>query len=216
MDIKIKHSEDLHKFILEWKKIHEGFYHNVIPNMGRETSKNILSMNKLESDPMFIFGDIFYEDLINNHLGARYKKLPHVWSEYNRLAIEYESLLKVARKRIEELLLTELKNKGLEPVINYGYYGQETITASFADQLLLSYIGVVEGQQQLSMQETNYSFPVNQTIKAYTVSASSGPGYMSQIAYATTPAAAKNYMSVFDDLQNSKMASDSKLKKYVS
>jgi hypothetical protein len=213
MDVKIKHSDDLHKFISEWKKIHEGFYTKVIPEMGTEFSRNTKSIDKLQFDPDYINGDIFYEDLIKNHLG-KYRRLGGRWNNYNSDVRTYETALNKASEKIETLAMIALKKAGIEPKKGYGYENMEIITPGFADQLLMSYKGAITEKQQMVVQETGYTLN-KQPMKAYVVYANRQNGaWQVDIAHATSPETAQQYISVFESLRDSKLKSDAKLKEW--
>jgi hypothetical protein len=203
MNVKMRHSEDLHKFIGEWKIIHDGFYHKVIPNFATSYSRGELDINRRIYGLDLINNDTLHNDLISNHLG-KYYELKSDWNRYIKDVNDFEMKLGELRKQVEELFFEELKKNKLNPTISYAYEGTETLTPNIADLLMLIYSGAISEKHQLQIQESNYSMPkTNSTLKGFNVLATRNNGtYQATVAIAKEERTAKIYLKVFNELQD--------------
>jgi hypothetical protein len=219
MDVKIKHSEDLHKFIAEWKRVNEGFYYKIIPLMGAEFQKNELKFTRPQYSLESINNDILYTDLTKNHLEGKYKELLENWRKYCKLAEEFETKLNDLRSYIQKLVMKELSTAGLSQTIDYNYKGNDVVNPWFIDTLFSNYISDIDKSQQIKVQEINYSLPETQSMaKGYQVTLTKNNGLFSgSIAIARNTQNAEKYVAIFENLQKeSSNTKDKELKAMLS
>ena len=203
MDVKIKHSEDLHKFIAEWKRVNEGFYYKIIPLMGAQFQKNELNFTRPQYAPENINNDILYSDLTQNHLGEKYKNLLGDWNNYCKTVNDFETQLNGLHKYIEELAMKELKKAGLSTTIDYNYKGTDVLNPWFVDVLFSNYVAGIDKSQQIKIQEMDWSIPETQSMaKGYQVTLTKNNGTFSGgIAISNDPKKAEKYTVIFEALQ---------------
>ena len=135
---KLKHSEDLRRFIISWKTLHNEFYDNtviqlILPNKKRminfRDNKRIYFIKKIHSQRL-------YKDLKNVHLSKNYKNLYKVFSEYYKLITEYNKKLKETYEYIKKFAVDYFKEKGVKPDIE-NYRGEDIIKLNFFDIIYL-------------------------------------------------------------------------------
>ena len=136
---KLKHSEDLRRFIISWKTLHNEFYDNtviqlILPNKKRminfRDNKRIYFIKKIHSQRL-------YKDLKNVHLSKNYKNLYKVFLEYYKLITEYDKKLKETYEYIKKFAVDYFKEKGVKPDIDENYKGKDTIKPYFFDIIYL-------------------------------------------------------------------------------
>lgn len=131
---KLKHSEDLKKFIISWKTLHNEFYDNtviqlILPNMINFRDNMRRYFIKIHSQPL-------YKDLKNVHLSKNYKNLYKVFLEYHKLTVEYNKKLEETYEYIKKFAVDYFKEKGVKSDIE-NYRGKDTIKLDFFDIIYL-------------------------------------------------------------------------------
>ncbi len=135
---KLKHSEDLRKFVSGWKGQHMEFYDKTVKQLIFPNIKS--SINFRTNKRMYfikeIHSQLLYKDIIAAHLKKNYKKLPEIFLEYHRLINEYNKILKKNYKIIKEFSIDYFKNNGYAPDIG-NYRGNDTVELDFFDTIYL-------------------------------------------------------------------------------
>ena len=138
---KLKHSEDLRKFITSWKTEHIKFYDDTVKQLVLPNNRSRINFRK--NKRIYFIKEIhsqrLYKDLIDVHLSKNYKNLYIVFLEYHRLISEYDKILKKTYEYIKKFAVDyfEKNNNGFKPDIDENYRGKDTIKPYFFDIIYL-------------------------------------------------------------------------------
>jgi hypothetical protein len=151
IQVKFKHSEDLHNFINEWLEWHQNYYKNdIAPTVGPVTQywwqRNQHVLDQFRNKPL-------YKDLASKHLKYFVKKLKEshwrgdgdlisMWNQYNSTVTQFDLKCKEFYKAVMESVKTNVKlfiRKNIE--IGDNFAGKDIITGNFVALIYSENVG---------------------------------------------------------------------------
>jgi hypothetical protein len=168
MNVKMKHSEDLHKFISDWCENIKNYQENTLPALWINTPKTYYIMRKNNELLYSVSSDILYQDLLDNHTTEE-KNLKNNWVKYLETILTYENDCNHLMDEIRNSIFVAVRSFAPDFEEGYNYNGKETIFTDFANAIFLKYLDKLEDNLTIKTQLINYSIPIEGISTTYQV-----------------------------------------------
>lgn len=167
----LKHSNDLHKFIVKWHRWQLDYYKNEILKITSNIRPAFWSEPRDALD-QFSHSEVLYKDLMDSHIKhlptkySNFRNLDRLWKNYDRLEAQYRMACNDFYDDVRRMVFKEVEPfLGKTDKTSYAYNGNDVLTENYIGLVYSRNVNLSPSSRMYAYKELNLtSREVNQTL----------------------------------------------------